>query len=193
MLVKETLLVPFNRLRLSDGKKEWTIMVESHFICKIPPEERILLVSMDKGEPKSSLTGKMLKPCIENGYEALEFLLEGLKKTKEQSFPPKKDKRKEGFAGKFLLSEMRRLFFGGFASTPPSPDVSSWRKNMFLVELYKIAIGGNPESTRILSSRLVAIPFVYFRDEKKLLARDTRYGSFERILNKLLSNGKISL
>ena len=190
--------LPFFNLTLMLDNERWDVTVESYFISKLNPSERILLVA--KGLPKPGLAGftslEIVKPTYERAQEVLSSLREGyelvLKQLRELS-ERRARSRKSTFGLNYLTSETRRLFFGGLAGKPPEIGLSDYNKLSLLKSLYEMAVFHKGRSPIVVRGEKFTVPFQYSSDKKVLKEVDENYSSFTKILNSLARNRRLDL
>ncbi len=191
---KNVILIPFYRLKIHTSGVTKTIIVENHFICQIPVEERILLVSRDNGQPSKSFTGTMLEKCSSEPNKLLDMIKEGYKESyKLMSAPTQEKNENKGYYKKFFASEMRRLFFGGWLQKPPVPTIGKNAKLFLLLDLYTSVLGSSPSDAKIASSEAFYLGFHVNVHNRTFTCVDKKYSSYQKILSGLWRKDKIRL
>ena len=186
-------LIPFYRMSILSEDVKTDVIVENHFICKLPVEEAGLLIAKDKGQRALQVIGESLSPCMRTVYDLLEHLKNGYLATKTnlEEVSLKNERKGGGFAKRFLATELRRVIFGGFLQRPPEPKIPERYKKALLIEIYRAALGKDPLKAKVASSQPILVPFELDFENKEIVSLDKGFLSYQKILSSLWREGVI--
>lgn len=190
--------LPFFEIVLKDRSGHmYKVISEAHFSRRLD-ERAILLVVKEKTSYRLKSQVYPMSVTLpfrfESSWDYLDFmwnnylnLLNRLSSISE---------RREGFSLGFAFSESLRIFFGGWMSRPPEPQLNERSKAHILIGLYEEALRLKEGKPLIVEELKTVVPFEYeplSKQVRYLGPKKDRMSSLAKILNRLLREGTIEL
>lgn len=175
-------------------------LLENHYICQVPNEEKFLVMMRIKNEIALKEIEKFrngqvelhtLKECIvpEELPQAIQLWGESIK-SKAHAIESSRSNLTNRYFYKFLSSEMNRIFFGGYFNRQKLEVDLERRKYDFLLSIYK-EIFGDKNKVELISR--VYIPISVDHEKQRVIALNENFSAICNVLNSFSKKKKITI